>query len=717
MKKLTLLLSLMLVVGFAFSQNNLSEVYQNGEYNIATVKQIGVDNVAYLDMLGDYNTVWQCQTGYANFEWFVINNGNFNASFNGVYWVPWHYQQFGVSKFFVCQLWDPSNTQHQFGHFNEATVYIENSDHNLVSQTQGWKYHLPVIGNFNEAHITITSMSDYNQVMQAQLLDNNYASVYIDYKSDENVSLQYQFGWCNSSVVEITGSSDLNKVGIVQGIGIRPSAFNVSFVGIWDHSDFNEVIINQFDHGNFAEVIIHDYSDYNLVAIHQENQLLFSSGSDACVWIYGDANYNEMSICQWDGGGHSAFIDIYMGDYNKIYDGYIAGVPPIFGDKVITEIFWDDYQFNVIRQEGCHNNAGITIKQFGSGDDQQADRNLVSIYQWGLWSSFNEAFITIFESSDNRAAIAQEGYKHDALIDIMWNSNFNTALISQHTDHNDAWIFVENNSNCNFANIVQGDSYNNDGFNYAQIHQVNYHDNGWAVINQYWKYNYASITQEFGAYNEAAIYQNSFMSWANIYETGFYNFASICQHYFGFHWANIYINGTNNGFHNLIEGTDPYFKPSNPGYQNGFYFKVENWTCFDPTNMIRQEGKCNRADIWIFGDDNRSSIYQKGYPCGCGGCGGCCVNNEAYLYINGNGNWTAQYQDGAYNYSEINIDNAHCGKALTYQMGIANYANIHQFNGFYNLAGIDQFGCLHTGIISQTGLANEATINQFNGGM
>ncbi|MEA3479858.1 MAG: hypothetical protein U9R60_16880, partial [Bacteroidota bacterium] len=646
MKKLTLLLSLLFVAGLAFSQNNLSEVYQDGAYNIATVKQIGVDNVAYLDMLGDYNTIWQCQTGYDNYEYFVIEHGNFNSTFQGVYWVPWHYQTFGVCKFFVCQLWDPSNTQHQFGHFNRAYVDIVKSDYNKVSQTQGWKYHFPVVGNNNEARITIKKWSDFNKVMQAQLLDNNYASTFIYDKSDHNTVLQYQFGCGNESAVEIIGSSDFNKVGIVQGCGFNLSFYNENFVGIYGNSDKNEIIINQFDHSNYAEVIIEGYSDYNKVAIHQENPWWFSLGSAAFVHMYENANFNEMSICQWDGGGHYAEIEIKQGDWNKIYDGVFFGVPcvywhPCWGPKVYTEIFWDDIQFNVIRQEGFHNKADIRIKQFGTGPDEQADRNLVSIYQYGWWTSFNYASIWIFNSSDNRAAIAQEGYKNNAWLDILWNSNENIAGISQHTDHNFAYIKIENGSDRNQANIVQGDSWYNDGYNDAYIF-MNNHDEGIAIINQFWRRNFAQITQEYGVGNWATIFQKSYKSIAYIYETGDYNFASICQHYFGFHYANIYINGNHNGFNNAIEGTSPYFKPSNPGYHCGYIFKVENWVCFDPTNMIRQEGKCQVATMTIVGDWNRSSILQRGYCCGCGGC---CVNNEAYLTIYGSGNITAQYQD------------------------------------------------------------------------
>ncbi len=156
--------------------------------------------------------------------------------------------------------------------------------------------------------------------------------------------------------------------------------------------------------------------------------------------------------------------------------------------------------------------------------------------------------------------------------------------------------------------------------------------------------------------------------------------------------------------------TSPWFHPTNPGYHNGYYFKVENFVCFDPTNMIRQEGKGQFADIWIVGNNNRSSIYQKGYAYYNG------FNNEARLTIYGDNNITAQYQDGVNNESDILINNAHFGKALTFQVGVCNDANILQHDGFYNMAGIDQFGACHIGNITQTGIMNEATINQYNGG-
>jgi len=711
MRKLTLVAGLIFVMGFAYGQNNLSEVYQDGDGNVATVKQIGQLNVAFLDMLGNGNIIYQCQTGFLNSESFVIENGDYNMTYYGVSFTPWHSEQFGCQKFFVCKLWDPSNTQHQFGHFNTAEAYIRGSDRNFVSQTQGWKYHYPVLGNNNYARIDILDMSDDNHVMQAQLYDNNVATAYISYKSDENTVLQYQRGFDNMTDVSITGSSDENRVGVVQGWFGRLSFNNTAYVDLFNDSDDNEVIINQTDQNNYAEVVIGDFSNHNDVAIHQENPWWYT-GSTALVSMMWDANYNQMSICQWDDGNHFASIDIYLADYNKIYDGVSFGVPVIYGDKVFTEIFYDDYQFNVIRQEGYGEYATISINQGGTAWDQQADHNLVSIYQYGWWSYYNVAMIDIYESNFNRAAIAQTGDNHWAEIDILFNSNGNTALISQHTDNNSAFITISGGSDGNMSNIVQLNSGYDDGFNYASIHQYNNADNGLAVINQYWMYNTALIEQTAGSGNEATIYQKTFNSWAHIFETGNDNFASICQHYFGYHSAEILIYGNGNGFNNALEGTSPYFKPSNPGYHNGYIFKVENWVCFDPTNMIRQEGKANLARMIIVGDNNRSSIYQKGYSCGCGG-----VNNIAYLDIDmGNGNITGQYQDGSHNYSDIDIYDADNGKALTYQVGADNGAYIFQYNGDGNMAGIDQFGLAHQGTIMQTGIGNEATINQFNGG-
>lgn len=717
MKKLTLLLGLLFVVGFAFAQSNFSDVYQEGEQNVATVKQIGLDNEAWLSQIGDGNIIWQCQTGLENGLDFYIWDGNYNMTFQGVSFIPWHQTQFGVCKFFTKQLWDPSNTQHQFGWGNYASTEISSSNNNLVSQTQGWKYHgiFGVIQGprdswFNEAFINISGGSDGNMVMQTQIWDNNYAAAGVHDHSDNNVVLQFQYGFDNESYVTVENSSDGNKIGIVQGTFWDLGFGNVNDVFISGNSDLNEVVINQFDGGNFAQVAITGNSQLNDVAIWQKNYYM---GSDAYVTLDNLAFFNQMSICQWDDGGHFASIYINQGDYNKIYDGnygYMAyEVPEVFGEKVYTEIFYDNWQYNVIRQEGYKNDAYITIQQFTPlGWD--ADYNNVSIYQDKWFSYFNDAYITIYDGSYNKAAIYQVGNRHDAAIDIMWGSDNNIALISQHTDHNDAWINIQNESSNNFANIVQANSDYDDGFNDAEIH-LNYHNDGYALINQYWHGNEAFITQEYGFGNKAAIYQKSMESWANIYETGDYNFASICQHHFGWHWANIYIDGNNNGYHNVIEGTSPYFKPSNPGYHNGYAFKVENWVCFDPTNMIRQEGKKQKADIYVVGDWNRSNIYQKGY------CDpSLAVNNEAYLHIEGNSNWTAQYQDGQRNFSEINIFDASCGDALTFQVGVENDAHITQFEGTWNQAGIDQFGCFHSGHITQTGFSNEATINQYNGG-
>ena len=559
MKKLTILLGFVFVVSFAFAQSNFSDVQQIGVENVATVKQIGLDNWAYVYQRGEGNVIWQCQTGLENGLDFYIFDGNYNMTFQGVSFIPWHTYQFGVYKFFTKQLWDPSNTQHQFGWGNYANTTISNSDGNLVSQTQGWKYHgiFDVISGpqdawFNEAFINISGFSNDNMVMQTQIWDNNHASAEIFDHSDENTVLQFQYGFDNESYVAIGHSSDNNKVGSVQGVAWDFGYGNINYVSIMNNSDFNEVVIDQFDGGNFAEVVINENSQSNDVAIWQKN---FYMGSDAYVFLDFWAFYNQMSICQWDDGGHFAQIDIYQGDYNKIYDGltgrYAYSVPEVFGDKVYTEIFYDNYQFNVIRQEGYKNDAYITITQWTpSGLD--ADYNRVSIYQDGWWSYYNDAYITIYDGSYNKAAIYQEGNRHDAWIDIMWGSDNNIALISQHTDRNDAFINIQNNSDYNFANIVQANSDYDDGMNYAEIY-MNEHEGGYALINQYWKYNDAFITMENGFANEATIYQKAFASFANIYITGGLNFAAICQHYFGYHYANIYINGYNNGFHNLSQ--------------------------------------------------------------------------------------------------------------------------------------------------------------------
>ncbi len=696
MRKLTLIASLVFVVGFAFGQSNESQVLQVGAGNIATVKQIGVGNDAFLQMVGDYNTIYQCQTGFFNSETFVIDNGDFNATYDGVAWTPWN------SKFFIKKLYDPSNTQHQFGEYNHASVYMSGSDGNLVSQTQGWKYIGSVWGIGNVATMSFIN-SDGNRASQAQLFWSNTADISMS-ESDGNIALQYQKGYANTASTSITGGSDNNMTSIVQGWHGGWSEYNNATVSISDFSDGNEAIINQKDAYNEAQVLIWDNSSLNKAAIYQEGQWSFAN-----ISMYSVAYGNEMSICQWDQGNHYAAIDVFKGDFNKIYDGVSFAVPSVFGNKVYTEVYWDPT--NVIHQDGMSQIASISIGQNYS--PMEADYNKVSIYQYGSWSYGNEAYIDIWDGSFNRVALYQEGEYHDATVNI-WNDNSddNMAFIAQHEHDNNAMIQITNNSEGNKTSIVQGKNGNGylDAHNDAYIY-VDQHDDGVAVINQYRQSNLATITLQVGAANWAAIYQNSVASFADIYVTGIGNMASICQHDYGFHTASIYINGNGNGFNTVTPYApgSPYFVPSNPGYSNGYTFKVDNFLCYDPTNMIRQEGLKQLASMSIVGNGNFASIYQKGYN----SYGA--YNHYANLDIwMGDGNLTAQYQDGMHNSSYIDIDYANDGKALTFQIGQYNVASIYQYNGQGNMAGIDQFGHSHHGSITQTGAGNEATINQFD---
>jgi len=696
MRKLTLIASLVFVVGFAFGQSNESQVLQVGAGNIATVKQIGVGNDAFLQMVGDYNTIYQCQTGFFNTETFVIDNGDFNATYDGVAWTPWN------SKFFIKKLYDPSNTQHQFGEYNHASVYLSGSDGNLVSQTQGWKYLGSVWGIGNVATMSFIN-SDGNRASQAQLFWSNTADISMS-ESDGNIALQYQKGYANTASTSITGGSDNNMTSIVQGWHGGWSEHNTATVSISDYSDGNEAIINQKDAYNEAQVLIWDNSSLNKAAIYQEGQWSFAN-----ISMYSVAYGNEMSICQWDQGNHYAAIDVFKGDLNKIYDGVSFAVPSVFGNKVYTEVCWDPT--NVIHQDGMSQIASISIGQNYS--PMEADYNKVSIYQYGSWSYGNEAYIDIWDGSFNRVALYQEGEYHDATVNI-WNDNSddNMAFIAQHEYDNDAMIQITNNSEGNKTSIVQGKNGNGyfDAHNDAYIY-VDQHDDGVAVINQYRQSNLATITLQVGAANWAAIYQNSVASFADIYVTGIGNMASICQHDYGFHTASIYINGNGNGFNTVTPYApgSPYFVPSNPGYSNGYIFKVDNFLCYDPTNMIRQEGLKQLASMSIVGNGNFASIYQKGYNCYGA------YNHSANLDIwMGDGNLTAQYQDGMHNSSYIDIDYANDGKALTFQVGQYNVASIYQYNGQGNMAGIDQFGHSHQGSITQTGAGNEATINQLD---
>ncbi len=264
MKKLTLLLGLICIAAFTFGQGNISTVLQDGHANVATVKQIGINNDAFMNLVGEGNWIWQCQTGFNNVESFVVMNGNFNRTWSAEYfWAP------SSCKFYTKFLYDPSNTQHQFGFLNTASAYISLSDNNLVSQTQGYKY-FGLWSEMNEAVINITNFSHYNKIMQAQLGYANHAFANIDDQSDYNNILSHQKGENNVVTVNIFGQSDDNKVGVTQGCMYNWAIGNTALVQITDDADGNEFVINQKDVFNYAEILANFNSDGNIGFIHQE---------------------------------------------------------------------------------------------------------------------------------------------------------------------------------------------------------------------------------------------------------------------------------------------------------------------------------------------------------------------------------------------------------------------------------------------------------------
>jgi len=711
MKKLTLLLGLICIAAFTFGQGNISTVLQDGHANVATVKQIGINNDAFMNLVGEGNWIWQCQTGFNNVESFVVMNGNFNRTWSAEYfWTPTNW------KFYTKFLYDPSNTQHQFGCLNTAVAYIDLSDHNLVSQTQGYKY-FGLWSEMNEAVINITNFSHYNKVMQAQLGFSNHVFVNIDDNSTWNNILTHQKGEDNVVTVNISEYSDGNKVGITQGCMYNWAIGNTAFVQITDITDDNEFVINQKDFYNYAEILANYNSDDNIMSIHQEGW----SGNYAHIQLEQWAIDNIISICQWDLGSHDATVDLFEADYTRIFDGrytypitcmssfgFLYPLPYCpFGNKVYTKIKYDPT--NNIHQDGYFNHADVDL--WGP----YTDDNQFSIFQEGFWSYNNTAIINIHESADNAIAIYQTGESNTAEVIVGNYSDWNELFTYQVGVGNMAYINAQNADN-NFASIVQG-KYGSD-FNTANIFLSN-HDAGTAVINQFWYGNNAEMNLHDGFGNMGAIYQRSYMSNAWMDLAGTENWAAICQHFFGYHNAFVQITGYDNGFnkyYDMYGPSSPWFVPFNPGYYcGGQYFKVWNEIYYDPTNMVHQEGFCQWGEVYINGGaHNRVSIFQEGDCCCCGACGGC-VNNVAVTDIyDGFCNATAQYQNGQRNYSFIDIDNADFGKANTFQVGVENIANIQQFNGEANWAGVLQYGDNHNANISQTGTWNQATTNQFN---
>ena len=324
--------------------------------------------------------------------------------------------------------------------------------------------------------------------------------------------------------------------------------------------------------------------------------------------------------------------------------------------------------------------AGLSFAQNNTGTVDQYGTNYAEIDQTG---ADNNADIDMGSPGNPVTNYHLPAYPSD------WKRG---AWIEQVGQNNTAATVISNNNNG--TGIFQYGNYNE---GYQDIGGYSSYTNGNSPvmgvdINQMGDNNYAAqwTRPSFGSYSVQRMF---------IDQDGNYNVAS--QYSIG-GMANVTnITQTGNNNNNPAESGNS-FDVSGTGLTDPLSLPWAHKPAGDFAQYSNQ--RLGTTQIYVIGNGNNTAQYQEYTAWAPSG------DNDATIDIYGNGNDAVQGQLGEYNNSDIDIsgdDNIAAGS----QFGDSNTATMNIL-GNGNLAGIEQTGNSNTGDISQTGNNNNATISQ-----
>jgi len=382
MKKL-FALTIVLLCGYSFAQNNESTVTVNGSNNSATVNQTGADNDNILNQTSN-NTFTLQQTGNTNLSKLNQTSPGSNEAF---------VEQLGNNNILArggnlaIQGNDNLLDLLQQGNNNEVNFYQD------ARVQSAW---IDQIGDFNKVKVSQDSYGNTTDIDQVG--SYNYTNV----KQDNGIV-------GNTSISSVTGS--FNGDGTTGDLWldiIQLGSGNKASTTI--EGDYNDADVKQTGDNHRSTIDIYISSLYNIVDVIQDG----GNSSRSTVRI-GAGESNDVDITQ-TGNSHRSIIQIISNSDQNDVDVLQYGGNDNRSLWVMTGGSFDNTLD--VEQNGNGNRAtGKIVGDFNEVDvKQQGDDNFVGT----MWNAQDGVAIT---GDNNFVDVDQIGTGHSSLNTITGNGN------------------------------------------------------------------------------------------------------------------------------------------------------------------------------------------------------------------------------------------------------------------------------------------------------
>jgi len=446
MRKLSLIISIMFVTGFAIGQNS-ADVSQLGDTQTANVTQEGAAQFTKVFQQGIANDVLVQQISQKpQFVW-VVQSGETPGGVDNYASVDQRYAGEGNMSFL-----------YQFGSYNKSWQ-IQNGSNNKFNITK-----VNISDDFPQTSSDLQSLpdaivpnqdGDYHEMTQTANGDDNQAWLYqagrkhIAYQvlnGDLNQVWTSQSGNTNKSDMLINGSGN-GSIYMVHEEGKFPEAEGETDEGPTEVGGNGNMGENGGDGDGGMPDVIPPPHDEGHVFVPTVGVSIKQMGKNSVAEMYIEGNYNKATIIQRGGSGgndtdqagHYAKQDI-TGNWNRIFADQTGTA------NSIDENVNGNYNLVLSMQKG---NGGIsTINLDGDyneiGVDQKGKSNFSRIMVDG---DYNGNFLS---SDEYGVKLAQEGKGNHSEIDITGDYNF----VNAHQGGG-ALSFITQTGNYNSATVNQ----------------------------------------------------------------------------------------------------------------------------------------------------------------------------------------------------------------------------------------------------------------------